>query len=187
MLPPFFNTISRNLIPPSLFHFYSETHRHGFLPFQGLEVPLLVMQTKVFIVVSLQRFSPFLSKRTTFYRKVKSALRVGVSVHPKSPGRRRSTSMVQKELSTDKDDDGNDDDNNNIEVSSVEGESSSHGSTTRMHKIWDSSRQLGDTTQSAAMKLFTKIPFPEPRRVLNVQDRKSPLELLGVSQLGHTK
>ena len=72
-----------------------------------------------------------------------------------------------------------------FEISSVAAESSDGGSLEPDSTLREPSEVLGGTTQSDAMKLFTKIPFPEPRRVLNVRERRSPLEILGVAHLGH--
>ena len=38
-------------------------------------------------------------------------------------------------------------------------------------------RGHGETSQREAMELFDKIPFPEPRRVMNIVERHSPLDI----------
>mmetsp|Transcript_16704 Transcript_16704/g.28331 ORF Transcript_16704/g.28331 Transcript_16704/m.28331 type:complete len:446 (-) Transcript_16704:473-1810(-) len=174
---------SRGKKPEDLGFSYPCTELHGFLPFRGLEVPLLVLQSKVFIAVLLQRFSPFLSRKRTFYRRIKDALSVRKVEQPKLPeelkqmedSRSPGPGLKSKRVLP----------GESFDVSSVAAESASEESITPETTMWETSRTLGDTTQSAAMKLFTKIPFPEPRRVLNVRDRKSALEILGVAHLGH--
>ena len=61
--------------PEELGSTYPNPELHGFLPFRGLEVPLMVLQSKVFLVVLLQRCSPFLSKKRTFIRRIKEVFR----------------------------------------------------------------------------------------------------------------
>lgn len=50
-------------------------HRHGFLPLQGLEVPLMVLQSKVFLICLLQKFVPVVSKKRTFIRRVRTGVK----------------------------------------------------------------------------------------------------------------
>lgn len=143
-----------------IFFFLPSTHStrlflsfsHGFLPFKGLEIPIMVLQSKVFIIAMLQRFSPHISKKRTFIRRVKDRLSIskadsssvdsqhdlelGLSSPPK-PGHRRDNSCDSSINST--------------------GHDSHH------HR---------ELTTSEAMKLFTKIPFPEPRLALHVNERK---------------
>jgi hypothetical protein len=38
---------------------------HGFLPLQGLEVPLMVLQTRVFFVVLLQNYTPYVHAQSS--------------------------------------------------------------------------------------------------------------------------
>lgn len=141
---------------------------HGFLPFKGMEVPVMVLQTKVFVAVLLQRCSPFLSKKRNFITKVKDVF----------VGKPKTDSLGDSENSEDHDDE--------IDVSST----LNHDAVPSVSK-WTQrtvmSRSISmqeETTQTQAMKLFTKIPFPEPRRVINVRERASALEILGVAQLG---
>lgn len=151
--------------PEELGSTYPCPELHGFLPFKGLEVPLMVLQSKVFLVVLLQRCSPFLSKKRTFIRRMKEVFRS------------KSDAV---------DFDGLIDDNRDISSVNAE-ESSMSKRTTNETNI---SRGLGvmvqsETTQADAMKSFTKIPFPEPRRVINVRERDSALEILGMAHLGN--
>jgi hypothetical protein len=83
-------------------------YRHGFLPLQGLEIPLMVLQTKVFLIVFLQNHSPFVSRRKTFIRKVQMAINKSISHVRKSstdgsfggtlPNAKSADSLVDLEL-----------------------------------------------------------------------------------------
>jgi hypothetical protein len=142
---PFDLTEAMGKKPQDLTLLYPNINIHGFLPFKGLEIPIMVLQSKVFIVTLLQRFSPHISKKRTFIRRVRERLSVSrassadLSDHDLemglSPKRNVSSSCD----------------------SSVDGSNDSHH-----HR---------ELTTVEAMKLFTKIPFPEPRLALHVNDR----------------
>lgn len=151
--------------PENLGKQYPSPELYGFLPLKGLEVPLMVLQSKVFIAVLCQRFTPFLSRKRTFIRKLKTALK-----KTNLAEERMAKPVVEHD-----------------EVSSLYAESASSLEDDRCFNDVDlsESKACGETTQAAAMKLFDKIPFPEPRRVLNVRERHSALEILGVSKLGY--
>lgn len=152
--------------PETLGNCYPSPELYGFLPLKGLEVPLMVVQSKIFIATLLQRFTPFLSRKRTFIRKLRTAL--------------KKTRMAEEHVKKYNDE-------QKEEVSSLYAESASSVEDSRNFKSNElsESKECGDTTQAAAMKLFDKIPFPEPRRVLNVRERHSALEILGVSKLGY--
>jgi hypothetical protein len=59
--------------PQNLGRQYPTVELFGFLPLRGLEVPLMVLQTKVFLVTALLSFTPCLTKKRTFIRRVRSA------------------------------------------------------------------------------------------------------------------
>eukprot|EP00540_Astrosyne_radiata_P017180 CAMPEP_0116839396 /NCGR_PEP_ID=MMETSP0418-20121206/9746_1 /TAXON_ID=1158023 /ORGANISM="Astrosyne radiata, Strain 13vi08-1A" /LENGTH=673 /DNA_ID=CAMNT_0004469507 /DNA_START=92 /DNA_END=2113 /DNA_ORIENTATION=+ len=138
--------------PQDLGNSYPCPELHGFLPFQGLEVPLMVLQSKVFVAVLLQRCTPFLSRKRTIIRRIKTALSVS----------RFSSSSEDRA----------DEETGTTPACTPPPEpamSLDHASS--VDTIWEASKRLGGSTQTEAMKLFTKIPFPEPRRVLNVRER----------------
>ncbi len=126
--------------------------RHGFLPLKGLEVPLMVLQSKVFLAVLLQRFSPYLSKRRTFIRRVTEVLTC--SVRPKESVESCSVGKVQGESM---------DPIQSLQTSDDFRQAESLDQT--------ASSKRNEVTQSDAMRLFTKIPFPEPRRVIHIRER----------------
>jgi cytochrome P450 len=138
---------------------------HGFLPFKGMEVPVMVLQSKVFVAVLLQRCSPFLSKKRTFIRRVKDVF----------VGKSKTENLG--------DSDNSDDDE--MDVSSIHDHNAgpSVSKWTQETVLSRSISTQAETTQTQAMKLFTKVPFPEPRRVINVRERPSALEILGVAHL----
>jgi len=135
----------------------------GFLPFKGLEVPLMVLQSKVFVAVLLQRCSPFLSKKRTFIRRVKE-----VFSNKSKPNSLEESSSSDDELM------------DSLSIQAVNSCLSKETSKeTVISKLISLSSVHSETTQTEAMKLFTKVPFPEPRRVINVRERYSALERLG--------
>jgi len=46
----------------------------GFLPLQRMEVPSIVLQSTVFLIVTLKKYCSTVSKRNTFIRLVKQAV-----------------------------------------------------------------------------------------------------------------
>jgi hypothetical protein len=60
--------------PEDLGEIYPCIELYGFLPFHGVEVPLMVLQSKVFLVTILRSFTPCTSKKKTFIRRVTSAV-----------------------------------------------------------------------------------------------------------------
>lgn len=143
---------------------YPSPELYGFLPLKGLEVPLMVLQSKVFIAVCLERFSPFLSKKRTFIRKLKSAL--------------HKSRFADEQVS--------EDDPDKYAVSSIYAESDCSIENFRNSPGLDHSKLDGDTTQTEAMQLFDKIPFPEPRRVMYIRERLSALKIIGVQRHEHS-
>ena len=140
-------------------------NRYGFLPLQGLEVPLMVLQSKVFLIVTLQQFSPSSFKRKTFIRKVKQ--------HAVQMSPFRSTTRERTEETADAHGDdsfvvhGGGSDGSYF--GDGDGRNQLHHSFSRDLEIGPS--QSGEITQSDAMRLFTKIPFPEPKRVIRLRHR----------------
>ncbi|GAX20222.1 hypothetical protein FisN_12Hh069 [Fistulifera solaris] len=122
----------------------------GFLPLQGLEVPLMVLQCKVFLIVTLRNYAPAVSKRNTFIRRVKSAVSFRKSQHFETP----EASLRSWAGFTDV----------------------AEGSN---HSTWDvedgpaaaADQSNHRMTPSEALKRFTKIPFPEPKRVIQLKPR----------------
>jgi len=118
----------------------------------------MVLQTKIFLVVTLQKYTPLLSKKRTLLRRVKVAvnrsirdMRTRIGSESAAPGEAplaRPTSNLR---------------------------SSSTASTSRL-----SSDQPGNSSTDApkavsqrqAMEMFTKLPFPEPRRVTYLRPRE---------------
>lgn len=135
-------------------HAFFLVHRHGFLALQGLEVPLMVLQSKVFLLVLLQKYSPSLSKRKTLIRRVKTAMQESFS-HMKPSSKRKSSDDGNASQSG-----GDDEDEGYVEARL--------GSQGGVEIGITHSREI---SQTEAMALFTKIPFPEPRRVIHIKPR----------------
>jgi len=112
----------------------------------------MVLQSKVFLITLLQKFTPFLSKKKTFIRRVKSvSQQVVKSIH---------SIKVKK---------GSDDGLGSSEMD--ESFESSGKNSPPVEEIEDGCPKSGEMTQTDAMRLFTKIPFPEPRRVIKLRPR----------------
>jgi hypothetical protein len=110
----------------------------------------MVMQSKVFIITLLQRFEPQISKKRTFIRRVKDAIHKGH--HRDKSASQISTGDIESGMTKE---------NTSGCCSSVFGSEIFPGKTNK------------DLTTSEALRLFTKIPFPEPRVVLHIYERES--------------
>jgi hypothetical protein len=129
--------------------------RHGFLPLQGLEVPLLVLQCKVFLAVLLQHYSPFVSKKRTFLRRVKAAIDKSIKSgmtrnRSDSPSPMTPPSGAPLSRSTTPDD---------LEYNP--------GRST----FGRGGRATSAMVQLEISHLFNKLPFPEPRRGISLRPR----------------
>lgn len=114
----------------------------------------MVLQSKVYLAVLLQRFSPYVSKRRTFIRKITQALTCSIRTN-ECPEECAMTNKVVDESSAYQ--------NQTLQEADEYGQLESMDPTSpcKRHEI----------TQSDAMRLFTKIPFPEPRRVIHIRER----------------
>lgn len=123
---------------------------------QGLEVPLMVLQSKVFLIVTLQKFSPFVSKRKTFIRRVRHTFQ-GMRGDDS-----RHNLRLQDRATSDETDLINE--SSSVEMSSTDMECPPPD-------LEEGDALASDMTPSEAMRLFTKIPFPEPKRVIRLRPR----------------
>lgn len=155
---------------------------------EGLEIPLMVLQTKIFLIVLLQNFSPSISKRTTFIKRIQKAINKSISRHIHAS--MMSTASVGASpaggagvLGSSPDDTQLD-----LELGSNSG-SSSDGSppsspvkaTTRATTTTTkSSKEVGAATATGEHqrdnskeddRMFTRVPFPEARRPINIRVR----------------
>ncbi|GAX21367.1 hypothetical protein FisN_12Lh069 [Fistulifera solaris] len=124
----------------------------GFLPLQGLEVPLMVLQCKVFLVVTLRNYAPTVSKRNTFIRRVKSAVSFRKSQHVETPEASLRSWAGLTDVAEGS--------NHSIGAWDVE-DGPAAAADQSNHRM----------TPSEALKQFTKIPFPEPKRVIQLKPR----------------
>jgi hypothetical protein len=106
----------------------------------------MVLQSKVFLLVLLQKYSPSLTKKNTLIRRVKASLTHSFTSLKKlgsdeehSHGDAPSSPGIPKNLVVD------------LECGVL--------------------KSGGEMTQTEAMRLFTKIPFPVPRRVIHIRPR----------------
>jgi hypothetical protein len=129
---------------------YPSVALHGFLPLQGLEVPLMVLQTKIFLVVLLQNYTPSVSKKRTFMRKVHEAVSKSFTLRQSDESGNqlppiKSIRSIESALC----------------ALNIEAGEEDTASPTKRHK---------DKTEKPE-RLFTRIPFPEPRRVIHFHAR----------------
>ena len=95
----------------------------------------MVMQSKVFLICLLQKYSPLMCKKKTIIRRFSESVRKRMSHNGSKEGEGQSSS----------EDDMDDSD--------------------------DLKPELAEMTQTRAMRLFTKLPFPEPKRVTKLRPR----------------
>jgi len=145
--------------PEDLGQMYPTIELYGFLPFQGLEVPLMVLQSKVFLVTLLRRYTPCTSKRKTFIRRVTSAVGQKLMNSP-MPMRNKLTIPV-----------GSADDAGNQKVP-LSGRIEAHSVPATLPTVVDAedgrpaNKPGNSVTPREAMRWFSKLPFPEPRHVV---------------------
>jgi hypothetical protein len=120
----------------------------------------MVLQTKVFLIVFLQNHSPFVSRRKTFIRKVQMAINKSISHVRKSstdgsfggtlPNAKSADSLVDLELGA------------SIPSTPPRNATASGATTpTKGKDEHDRNEEL----------LFTRVPFPEPRRAIHMRLR----------------
>lgn len=126
----------------------------------------MVMQTKVFIVVLLQRFEPHISKKRSFIRRVADRLH--------KPTRTLESSSVHESNGEMTADDDLEAATPVVRSNSCSQHSVQSGKTSEsdMAEIFPG-KKGSEVTGVEAMKLFTKIPFPEPKVVLHLRKRDS--------------
>uniref|UniRef100_A0A7S2YKM1 Uncharacterized protein n=1 Tax=Entomoneis paludosa TaxID=265537 RepID=A0A7S2YKM1_9STRA len=145
--------------PEHLGRRYPCVELHGFLPLHGLEVPLMVLQSKVFLIALLQKFTPVLSLRKNLIRRVQSKVQRSLN----NLRNRGNVSNLDLELS----------------MHSAGGALNRSGVTAAEDHYHPQATfsdveacvARGDVSHMEAMDMFTKTPFPEPRRVIHLRPR----------------
>ena len=111
----------------------------------------MVMQSKVFLIVLLQKYSPSLTKRKTLIRRVKTAMTRSWN----GPKHQVATSLFPSQT---------------VDVDETE-EASAAAQPSSLEDIENGETKDPEITQTEAMHLFTKIPFPVPKRVIHIKPR----------------
>jgi hypothetical protein len=112
----------------------------------------MVLQSKVFLIVLLQKYTPSLTKRKTLIRRMKTAMT-------------RSWNGPKHELATSLFPD-------DTVIGVDEGEDPfAAGQPSSLEDIENGETKDPEITQTEAMSLFTKIPFPVPKRVIHIKPR----------------
>jgi hypothetical protein len=180
--------------PQDMGQFYPSVDLYGFLPLQGLEIPIMVLQTKIFLIVTLQRHALVSTgKRQSFMRRM--TLKIGesfrqirsASIHktPVLPPRSRSCSADDlcvmergpepKPLSV-----------------------SAPSTPLRMNSIaFKSSPPTPQTCHAPCdqkhieirqeERIFTRVPFPEPRRPVGIVPRSERILFPASPDAAHAK
>ncbi len=150
---------------------YPSVDLYGFLPLQGLEIPIMVLQTKIFLIVLLQNNTPlWTGKRHNFMRRMTEKISKSIR-HIRPDG-----SIVTTQRSRSLDD-----------LSEMEGGSARCLSPSRPKRA-SSSQRARDMPCSPSQserhieirheeRLFTRVPFPEPRRPVQIRSRSDTVLL----------
>jgi hypothetical protein len=117
----------------------------------------MVLQSKVFLIVLLQKYSPSLTKRKTLIRRMKTAMT-------------RSWNGPRHELATNLFPAGTVDVDVDENVDETE-DAWATGQPSSLEDIENGETKDPEITQTEAMRLFTKIPFPVPKRVIHIKPR----------------
>lgn len=154
--------------PEELGIYYPSVDLYGFLPLQGLEVPIMVLQTKIFLIVVLQNHTPFWpGKRHNFVRRMTEKLSKSIrQIRPEV-----SFSTTQRSRSLD-------------DLSEMERGTSTVPASVSVAPVTPprSPPRLDDAPPSTLRsekhleirqeeRLFTQVPFPEPRRPIQIRAR----------------
>lgn len=149
--------------PEELGMFYPSVDLYGFLPLQGLEIPIMVLQTKIFLIVLLQNHTPFWpGKRHNFVRRMTKKL--SKSIRHIRPEVSFGTTQRSRSL----------DDLSEMErgAASVSAPVTPTRSPQRLDEeppsTLRSERHLEIRHEE---RLFTRVPFPEPRRPIQIRPR----------------
>jgi hypothetical protein len=130
----------------------------------------MVLQSKVFLIALLQRYTPSLSDRPTLIRRVKTVLNSSLKTI--------RTPRVDRDAADSKSEE--------CAVIAEDAMCTPHRSTAIQSTMFtpaavrgpevadlERGRQLcDDITPTKAMEMFTKIPFPEPRCVIHISQTK---------------
>lgn len=173
--------------PQDLGSDYPNQEIFGFLPLMGLEVPLMVLQSKVLLAVLILRCDMLLSDKVKFVDRMKSKLGSShdpsnsetpatvVPTNPEEVSKNHNSGQSTKSQSVP---------NPPEKSESAEIEGVTHSSPRRMPCGSKKDTEIRATpteavqeehvtiTQTECMRWFSKIPFPEPRRVLTFRERE---------------
>eukprot|EP00527_Entomoneis_sp_CCMP2396_P001794 CAMPEP_0198152200 /NCGR_PEP_ID=MMETSP1443-20131203/58842_1 /TAXON_ID=186043 /ORGANISM="Entomoneis sp., Strain CCMP2396" /LENGTH=295 /DNA_ID=CAMNT_0043818141 /DNA_START=129 /DNA_END=1016 /DNA_ORIENTATION=- len=146
--------------PEHLGRRYPCVEMHGFLPLHGIEVPLMVMQTKVFLIALLQRFHPCMSMRKNFIRRVQTKVQKSFCSW-RNRGNATDPYLSDLDLST----------NSDFGDAGGQVPISSNKQQPVVVDDVETCGCRGNISHKEAMSMFTKTPFPEPRRVIHLRPR----------------
>jgi hypothetical protein len=153
--------------PEELGMYYPSVDLYGFLPLQGLEIPIMVLQTKIFLIVLLQHHSPvWPGKRHNFVQRMTKKLSKSIRhIRPEVS----FCTTTQRSRSTD---DLSEMERGMTNTSSVHAPVTPTRSSQRMEEAPPSSlRSERHLEIRQEERLYTRVPFPEPRRPIPIRPR----------------
>lgn len=111
----------------------------------------MVLQSKVFLIVLLQKYSPSLTKRKTLIRRMKTAMTQSWN----GPKHEVAPSLFLS---------------GTVDVDEID-DAWAAGQPSSLEDIENGETNDPEISQTEAMRLFTKIPFPVPKRVIHIKPR----------------
>ena len=179
--------------PEDLGRAYPSIELFGFLPFHGLEVPLMVLQSKVFLAVLLKDHSPVAPRKKKLFRRVRAvSQRIKTEVLKKSPQKQQRKLGPSQTPSSSSDYNMEDarahscgDAPPEIPASLIDCVLGCGDSADEPNSLDEEEQQMfrslsitqslpsaaAKVTPTEAMQWFTKIPFPEPRSTVQLKRR----------------
>ena len=167
--------------PQEMGKFYPSVDLYGFLPLQGLEIPIMILQTKIFLIVLLQKHTlASAGKRQTLMRRISEKITVSLR-NIRSP--HRPSSIMDQNRSRSVDDLCTLERGLQVEPKegSVGASVSAPSTPPRPASSMSPPRTLRTSLTPPAdpihieirqeERLFTRVPFPEPRRPVRIVPR----------------
>jgi hypothetical protein len=119
----------------------------------------MVLQSKVFLIVLLQKYSPSLSKRKTLIKRMKTTMKTAMNRSVRGPREKLAPNSLPSHFP------------DGTARTLDEGDDAASAQPSSLMDIETGDTKDPEITQTEAMRLFTKIPFPVPKRVIHIKPR----------------
>ena len=183
-----------NYDPPKQPHemgiLYPSVDLYGFLPLQGLEIPIMILQTKIFLIVLLQKHTlASTGRKQTFMRRISEKITVSLR-NIRSPAIHKASSISHQNRSRSVDDLCAMERGLQVETKEAPTAAASAPSTPLRHAASMSPPRTPRNSLSPPPadpihielrqeeRLFTRVPFPEPRRPVRIVPRVAAGKIL---------